>query len=636
MYKLTALLRNGPRPVRRIVSGRCFGTMTSPLDEQLKQSSQTNETEVKPQLNLIYKTLPYTNDLRSIIDTTQHNIYLHNILKGMKVLFLCNHYNTLTQRVETELKEYDVTVTSQAVRGKKDILKAVSEIEHDIIVCPFLTRRIPEEVWANDQKPCLIVHPGITGDRGASSIDWALKMQAAEWGVTVMQAAEEMDAGDIWASKTFPIHQVTTTKTELYVGDVTDSAVETVLLALVRFKLGIEPIPLDYDNPQVKGTLMPLMKDKDRMIDWNSSAFDVAETIRMADTQPGGIGTLQGDDRPLRFFGAKYTENLMFNGKHIRNFMLDARPGDVLGHKDEAILVKCGDNNGVWISHLKCPSSDKPLKLPATSVFKGTDTLHDLSFLSSYREIWVDEIDNVAYVNFDFYNGAMSVTQCRKLKSVLDRLSFRPDITCVVLKGGFRFFSTGIHLNVIEGSDDPERESYDNIVAIDDVIRTVFSMKHKTTVSCLIGNAGAGGAMMAAATDFVFAHKGVVLTPTYKAMYLYGSEYWTYFLPQRVGYDTALSLTNDTKSMMASTAQRIGLVDQIIGRNRPEALGNLHDRVLNLLQSEKCQTKREEKRNRTHEWYQMLEEHRTEELSKMQKCFSSEDYHEARRKFVYH
>ena len=50
------------------------------------------------------------------------------------------------------------------------------------------------------------------------------------------------------------------------------------------------------------------------------------------------------------------------------------------------------------------------------------------------------------------------------------------------------------------------------------------------------GNAGAGGCFLALAADQVWAHGGVVLNPHYKNMgNLYGSEYWTYLLPRRVG-----------------------------------------------------------------------------------------------------
>ena len=46
----------------------------------------------------------------------------------------------------------------------------------DAIVAPFLTKRVPERLWKNNVTcPVLIVHPGVRGDRGVSSIDWALK-----------------------------------------------------------------------------------------------------------------------------------------------------------------------------------------------------------------------------------------------------------------------------------------------------------------------------------------------------------------------------------------------------------------------------------------------------------------------------
>ena len=50
--------------------------------------------------------------------------------------------------------------------------------------------------------------------------------------------------------------------------------------------------------------------------------------------------------------------------------------------------------------------------------------------------------------------------------------------------------------------------------------------------------------MMALASDRVFARDGVVLNPHYSGMGgLFGSEYWTYTLPWRVGARTSLELT---------------------------------------------------------------------------------------------
>ena len=47
---------------------------------------------------------------------------------------------------------------------------------------PSSHKRIPQELYKNTDTPCLIVHPGITGDRGMFSIDWALQDNAKIWG----------------------------------------------------------------------------------------------------------------------------------------------------------------------------------------------------------------------------------------------------------------------------------------------------------------------------------------------------------------------------------------------------------------------------------------------------------------------
>ena len=72
-----------------------------------------------------------------------------------------------------------------------------------------------------------------------------------------------------------------------------------------------------------------------------------------------------------------------------------------------------------------------------------------------------------------------------------------------------------------------------NINAIDDVILEFSKIKDKCIVSNLARNAGAGGVMMALAADLVLSNKEIILNPAYSGMGLFGSEYWTYFFPER-------------------------------------------------------------------------------------------------------
>jgi putative two-component system hydrogenase maturation factor HypX/HoxX len=159
-----------------------------------------------------------------------------------------------------------------------------------------------------------------------------------------------------------------------------------------------------------------------------------------------------------------------------------------------------------------------------------------------YREFGPDPQTGarVGWLEFEFHNGAMSVRQCERLSAAI--ASARERATQVlVLAGGAGFFSNGIHLHDIEAAADGPGDSaadasWRNIHAIDDVALAILGLTDRLTVATLRGNAGAGGCFLALAADEVWAHAGVVLNPHYKNMgNLYGSEYWTYLLPRRVG-----------------------------------------------------------------------------------------------------
>ena len=82
------------------------------------------------------------------------------------------------------------------------------------------------------------------GDRGPSSLDWAIHEGVDQWGVTVLQADGEMDAGDVWAC--VPCRVPPVPKSELYRGEIADAALEAVLLAVERFAGGAY-VPREQD-----------------------------------------------------------------------------------------------------------------------------------------------------------------------------------------------------------------------------------------------------------------------------------------------------------------------------------------------------------------------------------------------------
>ena len=521
------------------------------------------------------------------------------------------------------------------VKKEDDMINFSRSYYHDLIICPFLTKRVPKEIWANNAKPCLIVHPGIPGDRGMNSLDWVIKESKKEWGVTVLQAAEEMDAGNIWSTTEFPIRRSSATyitKSSLYSNEVTNASVVSVLQAVKNFIDNVPSIPLNYSDPKIKGQLKRNMRKQDREIDWNNSIEEVSRIIRMSDTQPGAFATLSIPEckynSKFRVFGAVVEEEYC-------GFERNA-PGDIVGHRNGAILVKCKDGF-LWLTHLNKDN----LKLPA--IYWVNTAIKTIPFIplkrlnypigeepKTFQEIWTNAADGVCFIHFNFYNGAMSESQCKQLEHVLKVVNSDFSVNTVVLMGGYNYFSNGIHLNIIEHAEDSFNESWQNINAINDVVKQIFRMS-KITISALQGNAGAGGCMMALASDYVWSREGVVLNPHYKSLNLFGSEYHTYFLKKRIGERKSQEVLNSTKPLLASYALEIGMLDKVMGNTVDEFRDLVYEEAI-LLNAKLLFPKK----TASQEILNLLEFHRKEELSQMRLNFQSSAYHEARKAFVRH
>jgi putative two-component system hydrogenase maturation factor HypX/HoxX len=232
----------------------------------------------------------------------------------------------------------------------------------------------------------------------------------------------------------------------------------------------------------------------------------------------------------------------------------------------------------------------------------------------------------------------MSTDQCRRLERAFLKARKRPT-KVIVLVGRRAGWSNGIHLNIIDTAQDPATESWRNIQAMDDLIQTILTTESQLTLAAVHGNAGAGGVPLALCCDKVLVREGVVFNPHYKTMGLFGSEYWTYSLPRRVGRDKAIDLTEGCRAVGMREAQKMGLVDEVI-------FGCLQDfdaQVVGLAETmasspkfRRDLQKKSEKRRRD-ERLKPLEQYRNEELARMWANFYSpeSDYHRARQDFVY-
>jgi putative two-component system hydrogenase maturation factor HypX/HoxX len=545
----------------------------------------------------------------------------------VRILCVASAYNSLCQRTHVELLDRGHEVSIEFATSELAMIEAVELYRPDLILAPMLTRRIPERIWRNHV--CIILHPGIRGDRGPSSLDWAIVGDKRVWGVTALQAAAEMDAGDVWSAHEFLMRPAS--KSSLYRNEIVAAGVKALLEAVERFANGRgEPEPLDYDRSDTRGRSRPLMRQADRRIDWSESTDAIVRKIRAGDSQPGTLDAIDG---------AQY----YLYGAHAED-VLKGRPGELLAQRHGAICRATGDG-AVWITHLR--RRDGGIKLPAALALgeaaAGIPVAEAPSNVSvsgarTLREIWYEEADDVGYLHFDFYNGAMSTDQCRRLMDAVADARRRPT-RVLVLMGGADFFSNGIHLNVIEAAPDPANESWANINGMNDLVQSIILTGSHLVVSALQGNAAAGGVTLALAADVVWARDGIVLNPHYRRMGLYGSEYWTYLLPRCVGASCARELTTACLPVGTRRAKRIGLVEEYFGatvadfarwvRIRAEELARApdwHDRLITKMAMRNVE-----------EAIKPLERYREEELAQMRTNFYGPDraYHLMRHNFVH-
>jgi putative two-component system hydrogenase maturation factor HypX/HoxX len=538
----------------------------------------------------------------------------------MKILFLTHSFNSLTQRLYAEL-----TALGHDVSVEFDIADSVSEEavalwQPDLILAPFLKRAIPESIWKSHL--CWIVHPGIVGDRGPSALDWAITNGETEWGVTVLQAEAEMDAGPVWATATFPLRR--DKKASIYRQEATEAALRAVREALAKLARGEQPVPL-ANHPDARGQLRPVMRQADRAIDWRQDDTQtVLRKIDAADGFPGVADSLFGE--PCHLYDAWLDEG--FKGE----------PGEVIARRETA-LCRATVDGAVWIGHVKRPGG---IKLPATVAFaaecSNVPEMPLEGWLAADHATWQDiryeEAEGVGFMHFDFYNGAMGTRQCERLRDAFLWAASRPT-KIIVLMGGRDFWSNGIHLNLIENAPSPADESWANINAIDDLAEAIIRCESHLTVAALGGNAGAGGCFLARACDQVWARDGVVLNPHYKNMgNLFGSEFWTYLLPPRVGAEGAAAIMRHRLPMLVAEAVQCGFYDAVLPA--PTFRIDVARRATELVTDFDAVIATKRTRRARDEQEKPLAAHRAEELARMRRNFYGFDpsYHVARWHFV--
>ncbi|GMK54804.1 hypothetical protein CspeluHIS016_0113900 [Cutaneotrichosporon spelunceum] len=590
-------------------------------------------------------------------------------VRKWRILLLVSAANSLTQRVQTYLSDIGCErVSTELALTDESMIGAVLAHAPHVVVCPFLTKKVPDVIW--DNVLTLIVHPGPPGDAGPAAIDWAImgdrglnadsaaalpdlvaptdrskplpERQRTHWGITVLQADNTMDGGPVWAFDQFPLADVArATKSSIYQGPVTGATLRAVHVALTRISKEYDALP----DPTHRGTRVAVKVDPKWAVECVSSgkpflggplnerpqirpgqrrpdltlhnAADVARIINCGDSQPGGtLKTTKSFmfvyDAKIHVSAATLPSNLAKTLGYVS--FNDIPAGKALARRDGAVLFKtapCGHHDcqfgcgvAVWFTHGRLPkaaaASALSAKVPMAEALiaagedgklEGVPEWTETDFQEvpgTYQQVFVRTLKEddrlIQLVYWDFYNGAMSTTGCEHLVRALRWATHaeRGNVKVLALMGG-SYFSNGVALNIIESADHPGRETWANINAIDDVVELIagdvssqprsdcmtgvpsLTERGIVTVSCVRGNAAAGGVALAAAADVVVSAGSVVFNPAYRAMGLHGSEFHLYSYVQRSGRNVATHLVKDMLPLSAIRCRELGLVDVVVG-----------------------------------------------------------------------
>lgn len=121
---------------------------------------------------------------------------------------------------------------------------------------------------------------------------------------------------------------------------------------------------------------------------------------------------------------------------------------------------------------------------------------------------------------------------------------------------------------------------------------------------------------------------------------LYGSEYWTYLLPRRVGAAITRQLTDAPFTPLGTTrAVQIGLLDAAFGTTLNAFHAQTRTLAETMASDPQLELRLAQKRARRapDERIKPLQSYRREELTRAHECFFGADpsYHDARRRFLY-
>lgn len=246
---------------------------------------------------------------------------------------------------EVALAHQIPVVQPQKLR-EEGVLETLAAYQPELIVVVAYGKLLPKALIDLPPKSCINVHSSLLPKyRGAAPINWAVINGEAETGVTIMDIAEALDAGDIISQAATPIDP--------------NESVETLhdRLAVMGAELLSRTVVSIADGtarriPQEdsQSTYAPMLSRELSPIDWSRSAREIHNQIRGLTPWPATTMELSGST--FKVYAAEETGET--TGKPA---------GTLVGTDKRGICMACGDGKVLRVLELQAPGK-KRMKAP--------------------------------------------------------------------------------------------------------------------------------------------------------------------------------------------------------------------------------------------------------------------------------
>ena len=228
----------------------------------------------------------------------------------------------------------------ERVRGD-DFLKTFRLLSPDMVVLAAFGQILPNEIIDGPKMGCLNIHPSLLPIyRGAAPINWAIIRGERKTGVTIMQMAEELDAGDMI------MQQETTIGADETFDQLHDRLARLGAELLVKaIEMTVRGTAARLAQDGTKATYAPMLKKEDGLIRWERDVDSIVNLIRGLASSPGAYTFLEG--KKLKVFGAKGEKRAT------------GEPPGTVARREEASLTVSAGNGYVHLQDVQMESKKR-------------------------------------------------------------------------------------------------------------------------------------------------------------------------------------------------------------------------------------------------------------------------------------